>query len=462
MAASTKAARLKPLLEIERRLLPETLVEGPARFGTLPEYYAAENEMLMKRFDDAKQQFQRVPVPAKQALTLVAGAAGVGKTFIKGQVFEQGIAEEAVHKFDIRELLESWEATGIATEKADLCFQQIELSRLVCVRDRDQLTLREYLRSHAANFIVVDSLDEIHPEDYVWALQQIKDFVFKDSRQFVHVVVFGRGLAFHDFWQLCQDQDDGTDVELFLLNSPAFRTTGDLLVSSHNYHTWRYDLKWAPEGGQPRSMSLDEYQQWVNSGFSREGKYQSVTFKANENMRQDVHRTLVAWAKTYPVVASMLPNLAGNSIIRDIVEDHVVNGKDYNERQVMAAYLDAWMIRDTNSNHRPSSAEPTHLKLYLSLLQQVAVRYLENGNVDVDGYFPVTEGDTIAIHSGGELMEFRVKSILDRSGLTFINPRQGGSVTSYRFDPIWFHRLLAELHNENFRLAKKAESPQQL
>jgi hypothetical protein len=449
------AAKLdtSPLREIEQRVLPRPIVNGPNRHAELPDYYWAENRLLRDRLDNAKEAFRRVPTPAFRALTLVAGAPGVGKTFIKGKVFDKDFPKAAICKFDIRELYDEWASDGIVEDKPDLAADDLVISRLKSVIDKTQPRLREYLELRDASFYVIDSLDEIHPDDHAWILEQVAGFVLHGDRQFIHVAVFARGFAFRDFWNKRKGHPGKANVELHLLRPPTFRTTGDLTVSSWNYHTWKYNLTWAPDGKESSKMPLDAYTRWVDSGFSRQGMFQSVTCEANDSMRPDVRSALVQCAGEYPVVCSALCNLAGNSMIREILQQETLQRRPYDERQITQAYFDAWLTRETKVHDRPSIEQPDHLDLYLSLLERVAVKYLQEGAIDDQGYFSVRNGDSVTEEYESRQRAFCVKRILEGSGLIVTDPREEGHA-KYRFEPLWAHRLLAEMHVD--RMAKTA------
>ncbi|MBL7040557.1 MAG: hypothetical protein ISR77_18120 [Pirellulaceae bacterium] len=452
--ASNAVARLDTSLlrEIELRVLPSPIINGPNRHAELPDYYWAENRLLRDRLESVKKAFRSEPAPAGRTLTLVAGAAGVGKTFIKGSVFDKDFPKAATCKFDIRELYDEWAEEGITTDKEDLATDDLVISRLKSVTDKSQPRLREYLESRGASFYVIDSLDEIHADDHVWVLEQVADFAFHRDRQFVHVAVFGRGFAFREFWIKRKEQLGHSDAELYLLNPPAFSTTGDLTVSSWNYHTWKYDLAWAPDGKETSKMPLDVYSRWVESGFSRQGTFQTVTCEDNNSMRPAVQNALAQCASEHQAVCGALCNLAGNSMIREILERETLERRPYDECQIGRAYLDRWLVRETKVHDRPSIEKPDHLDLYLSLLECVAVRYLRESAIDDRGYFPVRENDVVtAMHEGRE-RAFRVRNVLDGSGLIITDPRVAG-VAKYRFEPISIQRLLVEAHGE--RMAKE-------
>jgi hypothetical protein len=131
--------------------------------------------------------------------------------------------------------------------------------------------------------------------------------------------------------------------------------------------------------------------------------------------------------------------------MREVIEEEVLAGREYDERRVMESFLQKWLVRDTRAEDRPSASKSHYLGLYLTLLQQVAVRYLHENALDENGYFEVRPEDAIQVQWRNRELIFRVNRILDRSGLKFVDPRDPGM--RCRFEPLWFHRLLVEMHN---------------
>jgi hypothetical protein len=444
------------LREIEQRVLPPLLVSGAAQHDALPDYYWAANRDLRQRFEHARSVYEAGTPRPYRAVTLVAGAAGVGKSFLKDEVFRKDYPAGAVCKFDLKELFATWQAEGTTVLKPDLACGPVVLNQMLSLADPRRRDLVSYLESNPAAFFVIDSLDEIHPDDYMAVLQQIDQFVARGGRGFVHVVVFGRSLAFRDYWRATASRVGGESPALFVLHPPVFRTTGDLLVSNWNYHGWKYKLKWASDGGELSPLPLDAYAEWSEQGFPRSGKFASVTCLPNDNMTPLVRDTLSAWAQSQRVVGGALYNLAGNSLLREIVEQSVRDGRPFDEPTFMSAYLQKWLERESASENRPSARQPEHLDLYLQLLQGAAVKVLAEGRVDDNGSFPLSEADVVEVDYRGRRLVFPVKRILDRSGLKHFDPRQPGP-PKYRFEPIWMHRLLVTMYNE--RLLRRRGSP---
>ncbi len=448
-ASAARPSRIDaaPLLKIEQTLLPPALVVGLPAQEDLPAYFAAANPQLRDRLERIRKLYEAGSPRPYRAITLVAGDAGIGKTFLKKEVFSKKYPAEAVFKFDIREQYEQWQKEGTVQRKPDLQSGDIVINTLLATTDPQDRPFSQLLSAHSACFYVIDSLDEVHPNDYLKTLQQIEEFAFSTNNDFVHVVVFGRPCAFIQYWQGTNRQQRARDIELFMLSSPQFRTTGDLLVSSWNYALFKLEAGWSLPDGKSAPLTLNDYMEWSNEGFARSGRFQDIAMKESQEITPRVQDALVQYAQQYRTLGPPLNNLAGNSIIRDIVARQVLHDMPFDEHKMMAAYFDAWLERDYESDGRPSYAHPEHVELYLQLLEQIAVKYLAENRVDGEGFFAVSDSDQIRLTQGGRQLSFPVQRILDRSGMEHFDPRQIGPL-KYRFEPIWLHRFLVEQYND--------------
>ena len=422
---------------------------GPAAHDDLAAYYFAANPQLCERLEAAKRAFEN---PSKKglpyrAMTLIAGDAGVGKTFLKGQVFSGKYPKDAVFKFDIREMYEKWQQADIATLKPDLCDGGAYSTRCRRLSDATTRPLYTLLASKTAAFYVVDSLDELHPDDYLNSLRQIEDFVTNSKQDFIHAVVFARPFAFLDYWQQRSPQSDAVDVALFMLAPPQLRTTGDMLVSNWNYATYKFKPQWKSPEGKEQPLSLQDYAAWEQAGFDRTGRFAKIACEANREITPEVIGAFMQYAQQSRVVGATLYNLAGNSLSREIVADRTSRGLPFNEREFMDAYFNAWLERDYASDKRPSPSHPEYLDLYVQLLESIATRTVEDELVDDQGFFVLEPDDRVEVEHDGAKHSFPVQQVLNRSGMKHLDPRQSGPAR-YRFEPIWFHRLLVERHNE--------------
>ena len=123
---------------------------GPAQHETLPAYYWAANRELRQRFEQSRSVYEAGRPRPYHAVTLVAGAAGIGKSFLKDEVFRKNYPAECVCKFDLRELFAGWQAAGTTVEKPDLQCGAVALNRMLSLAQPQQPQLVRFLASQPA------------------------------------------------------------------------------------------------------------------------------------------------------------------------------------------------------------------------------------------------------------------------------------------------------------------------
>ena len=454
--ASPGIAMLK---RIEDRVLPLPLVTGVPRNESLSDYYWDANPGLRYRVDEAVRAFTSGKPAPFRALTLVAGTAGVGKTFVKRSVYSDSVPDETIWKFDIRELLGEWVEQQLAELKPDVCHGDRVINRLLSFTPEGRHEFVRQLEAKSSAFVVVDSLDEIHPDDYFFVLETLERFALHGAHDFIHVAVFARPLAFREYWRDRHSKGLPYGLAAYVLDPPDFRTTGDLCVSSWNYHCWKDGLSRVGADGQNRRMSFSDFQYWYEDGFPTTGDFANVTRKGNSDIRPEVDEELERWTRQHRVVLGVLPNLAGNSILREIVEANVLSGKEFDEREFMDEFFARWLERDTKTDDRPSRLKPEHLELYVKLLEAVAAKYIDEDRVDRLGYFDVVDDDRVVVEHDGSTVSVFVRQLLNRSGLVSLDPILP-EAQRYRFEPFWIHRLLFQMHLE--RESRQGERPTSL
>ncbi len=455
-AISAQPLDTEKLNAVEANVLPPVLVEGPRQYEKLSDYYHAANPELTFRIEHARAAFENKQPRPFRMVTLIAGDAGVGKTFMKKKVFSTDYPSREVCRFDVRDLYEIWESQGKVHSKPDLFCRDTVLSSLPAMRDANWQGLYDYLEQKKASFYVIDSLDEVHPDDYVSLLEQVDRFALKSDRDFVHVVVLGRGFAFRDYWQKTLGHFSSSSLNLFMLDPPDFRTTGDLLVSTWNYHRFAHKLRWNSDAD--RDFSLQDFQQWAKLDFRREGRFQDLICTPADAVDPCAEAALSRLITSCRYPQSAFENLAGNSFLREIVAHKVREGVELDERSIMLEYFDKWLVRDTKSGNRPSPANPRHIKLYLHLLEDLAAKVMREDRVDSHGFFSLHDDETIDCEFKGQPMSFQAHQILDRSGLKHLDPRAPGA-RRYRFEPIWLHQVLVESYNRRTLSAVTKTTP---
>ena len=456
IVAGAQPVETQGLQVIQANVLPPVLVEGPHQHESLPDYYLSANSELAFRFEQAKKAFENKQARPFRMVTLVAGDAGVGKTFLKKMVFSKHYPTEEVSRFDVKDLYQTWETTGMAFAKPDLFCRDVVLSAVPSMRDSNWQGLYDHLLKESASFYVIDSLDEVHPDDHVSLLKQVERFAFETDRDFVHVVVLGRGFAFRNYWEKAAGHYASSRLNLYMLEAPNFQTTGDLLVSTWNYHRYAHKLRWKSD---PESeVTLADFQQWASQGFARQGRFQDLDYTPTEGIdaRSEAALMQLVTQQRYP--QSALRNLAGNSFLREIISQQTREGGGCDAHDVMHQYFEKWLVRDTRSCNRPSASNPEHKQLYLHLLEELAAKVVREDRVDSHGFFSLDEHETIHIDYQGKPLEFQAHRILDRSGLKHLDPRTPGA-RRYRFEPIWLHPMLVDSYNRRTGTLKTQTIP---
>lgn len=445
IVAPAQPVEIRRLEEIQANVLPAPIVEGPHQHESLPDYYLAENNELAFRFKQAKEAFESGQPRPFRMVTLIAGDAGVGKTFMKKMVFSKHYPAEEVVRFDVKDLYQAWESNGKAIAKPDLFCRDVVLSSAPGMRDANWQGLYDHLLEKSASFYVIDSLDEVHPDDHVSLLKQVERFAFETDRDFVHVVVLGRGFAFRNYWEQTAGHFPSSRLNLYMLEPPSFQTTGDLLVSTWNYHRYAHKLRW--KSNSESEVTLQDFQQWAAQDFARQGRFQDLEWTPVNGIDARTETVLKQLVTQHRYPQSALRNLAGNSFLREIIADRTREGVGCDETAFMHKYFEKWLVRDTKSCNRPSDANPEHKQLYLQLLEELAVKVVREDRLDSHGFFSLEDHETIKLEHQGELMEFTAHRILDRSGLKHLDPRTPGA-RRYRFEPIWLHQMLVDSYND--------------
>ena len=430
------------LKTLEQQMLPGRLTEGEPRCDGMVDYYWEANPELESELKSAKLKFEQSNDDHQQ-LILVAGPAGVGKTFVKRGVYE-GLPEDAVWKFDARELFGGYRELGFAEQRADLRDGCTVFNEMLSLTVAGRRRFRSEVMTCAASFVVVDSLDEIHPRDYAFVLQTLTRLIDPSRKQFAQVVVFGRPFCFESYWQWYHGERNGSSegVRGFMLRKPEFRTTGDIQVSNWNFDCWKFGLCRQSANVQ-QAVCFSDYQQWCERGFSCQGEFSEFVFAPNRHMTVAARKALNRWISEEPTVAAVISNLAANGMVRDILVDQLQAAKGFEERQFMEKFLTRWLERDTRSDDRPSQIKPELLDIYLKLLEKVAVMYAPS--VRADGSFAVAQHDQVRASFKGGDITVSVKDLLNRSGLVTAAPF-GKSQGRVCFEPLWLQRVLIEKH----------------
>lgn len=443
IAHAQQVDKLALLRNLEAKILGPPLIDGPRQHDELIDYYLAANPRLKNHLQQAKQRLlsgEATKLRPFRHLTLIAGVAGVGKSTALRTFLKDPDLESVLYKCDLKtDFYQPWEQADKAELRPDLRSNGLVLNEMLALKKGESGDLINQLQGQSANTIYIDSLDEIHPDEYLKTLRMLEAFVKQSKQPYLHVMVLGRPEAFWDYWVREGAKLTAEQVDMFILRAPEYKTTGDLAVLHQSYDEWRYHVCWK----SGKTLSPEEYLAFQEGGYKHRGKFANITFKPNANMLPQTRNRFEIWAKTYPEVRYSLGTLAGSGFWHEIAESVIAQKTQPTLRELEEQYFSLCLVRDTRPINRPSTENPQFLELYRSLLEQVALDYDNVNQLDAQGYFRVMPEAEVTVDYQSESVSFSVVDLLDRSGLVSVDLNSTGE-RRYRFEPFWFHRFLAE------------------
>lgn len=250
-----------------------------------------------------------------------------------------------------------------------------------------------------SNFIVIDDIDEMHPNFSTLILKNITNHINtikfgERPKVFMHFFVFGRPEAFRQY--LMDTHRPPVEIDFYEMRPPVYKTKGDILLIVSDYN------KYSSEGAVP------------------------------------VEETVLAFNKLitqYSFLLSTIRNLSqSNFLVQEISKR-----KAYTEKELKVRIYGGMLDRNSLTHGRPNKDN----EFYKAIIRGIACKYA--CKVDNHGFFEVRADDKIKIERliGNELclISVDVNDALDRSGLIYLRPT-GFVNTYYRFEPHWLHSLL--------------------
>ena len=397
----TPVVDVSHLYAIEKRLY-RPVVKGLPLHTSLMEYYKAANRELFAHLASVVTKYKNGEEEHRGA-TYVMGAPGIGKSFVARSLDILESQRCILRMGDIYE----WENLGFdIEERPDLATLDVSktFNELPAIADPLEFSIRALLMARGRGedsrhkpFIIIDDLDEIHAESSQLVLRSIEELISGDSENgFLHFVVFGRPEGFAP-WLRDASQVPLVSVSKFILHGPRYSTMGDIEFFYNNY----FDFKGI---GKPPKKEVQDFTELVQK---------------------------------LPFLSHSLSNLAlGNFVVE---QSHL------NPMRTEAALKYQLYDNLLDRNHQKNGRPARHLGDYGLILEKIAVRYA--GRVDEDGFFIVGFADNVRVtRADGTPIEVRVRDVLDRSGIAFLDPVEF-TTTRYRFDPLWVHAHLIERAN---------------
>lgn len=374
------------------------------RFEKLQDYYFEANPVLRQRLDEVKKAWQD---GKGYGYTFVCAPGGAGKSFLFGS-FSKSLAEH-LYAIDLTKMDKEKMFMRRVVELAPLNGEDATRSTKMRAFGRANDSPNEQrcpplpelfgiighdLTKKPRPFLMIDSLDEVHPRSSLSVLERVEDHLKQVEQRtpggFQHVFVFGRPESFKEFYRDTPQRKP----TLFAMKLPNYRSLTDLkigLESSRVYH---------------------------------------------DRKEKDVEATLELTAK-HPFLQESVHFL---NIQGDLLKaaQEMLNRRD-DERAIKDALLGKILERNADVMFRPTLTSAW----YARLLQAIAAKHL---NVDDDGWFTIGRDDAIEL-ADGQKRTFQISTVLDRSGLIVLDEKDFRK-PRYRFVPSWVHEHLVWRHQQ--------------
>ena len=352
--------------------------DAPARFDGLLDYFQDANPAFFDHIRDLVEQ--QAAGQAHIAMTCVAGTSGVGKSYVIANLpFAEGTASKPI------KLARLFTETRPDLQSLD---GQVIFNRLPWAPSFDLAQVIAEQQTEDKAFILLDDLDEIHPDNAMLVLQSVQDFIHRQSQSFMHVFIFGRPEAFWP-WLTRYPQ---TPVQILI--GPDWQTTGDLAFCCHNYYGYKYSQP-APD---------------------------------------EVITTFQRHLEQYPFLRDTIRPLSGGNFV--IKQSQTFKSK----AQLQQALFQDLLTRNTESHGRPGSEDAR----YITLLQQAVVFLQQHYRYqDEQGFFDVDPNDQVNfIDEQGTCHAVALMDLLDRSGLVNMDLTRLDQAR-YSFEPLWVQEYLS-------------------
>ena len=401
------------LCKIEKQLIP-SLEEGAARHNYLPTYFEEANKKLFQHLNSVAQKY--TSRENHRGATYITGMAGVGKSYLIAQ-FNMLPADATTDPIKLSKLFNKSELP-FTTEKApDLQTTDgsVTFNELMRISRPEEFDFDQFLIASGAlkdgkimSFVLIDDLDEIHEDSAKLILEEMENYLRKQSEGFIHFIVFGRP---EGFWPWLKHSDRIAPLNVtnspFLLQGPVYQTTGDLEFRCNDYYKWKYKMD------APQEVISDFRDQIQNYPFLR---------------------------------YTIRPLSAGNFVLNESILWYKSKSKEHKSIEDLRNGLFSDMLdRNKESHGRPSTNDDK----YMLILENIAAFLIEQGKkIDDNGFFEVLATDFIKFSDvEGKVYTVRIRDVLNRSGVALLQPSELRR-TQYRFEPFWLHAHLIERRNQ--------------
>lgn len=386
--------------------LDTTTTSREAVFTNQSDYCFAANEDLINLIQDLKTRYHEGQ--PHRGVTCVSAPAGVGKsTLLRMLERADYLPEELTYKIVLEDLQQRFGAE-LRPELSISSGFNFVFSRLPAFIDNNAPSLVSLfsaynidLENNYRPFLIIDSIDEIHPTSAMLLLENIQnDIGAFSSAEFIHLFVMGRADGFRDYFT--NPHGENTIPPPLPMHLPSYSSAADMKIgvetSAHYYHR---------DSAIEPTMALIQQHDFIEESCFVQSLRGEIVKRAERYIEDDVSATR----------------------IKDDLFEYMIE-------------------RNRMTHNRPG----LELGAYITALENTAIKYAEIADT-LTGYFAVGPLDnipvSITIDSEVRVGEIAVLDLLCRSGFIDISPLDV-TKTKFRFYPSWIHEYLANRSTHDF------------
>jgi hypothetical protein len=280
--------------------------------------------------------------------------------------------------------------------------------------------------------LLIDSIDEIHPDSAKSLLTRLDDYIKErqeedgrlGKRGFLRIFVIGRPEGFTEYYRIPRG---GVPKRAPVrLSEPCFHSYDDLVCAARSV------------------VQFNMFGGWDDP--------------ADEHDIKNMTKKAIEFATEHPWLQESFCNLSG---LGDLIRfSNVYTGcvtppcslKD--EYELKEIFFESLLARERDIHNRPTSRSQE----YILLLEEIACRFARCHQIDSNGYFMVTPNDFVEINvkvdKHVQCVSYLAEAVLNRSGLVDLDSLD--RFPRYRFYPTWVREHLLERHQRRLQdLAKQ-------
>ena len=361
-----------------------------------------------------------------KSVSYLFGNAGVGKSFIKTPLKNIFPPKANTCTVNLEKKIRPGKVYGsLIKQTPQLSSSEVVLGTLPEIMEPGSFSFDCMLEdskcslisnNNHSEVIIIDDLDEIHPNSSKFILESVDDYVEEaqkfNEKKSINFIILGRPEAFSK-WLSDSHHKNPINFKKFCINGPQYTHKKDIDLMVLSYFMFR-ERKMPPK-------------QLFN-------KVAEIIFSNNY---------------LYHTTANNLSN--ANFTIKRLHEN-----QSYSENQLKNKLFTDFIGRNNSSHNRPAMTGEKG-ELQLRLFQNIATKFINK--IDKNGYFEVDISDIVNVVTNNidkqidvlnisptcdvQTIAFNIQQTLEYSGIVEIEP-VSEKAKKYKFSPFWIHRFLVE------------------